>query len=208
MLALLFVTGIAFFIWQKTRPKPVEIVVKPVIRGMIEKIVANTRAGTVNACRRAKLSPSIGGQIAHLPIHEGDQVKAGTLLLEIWNEDLKAQLILSEREVVVAKAQANGTCLSAAEASRQVHQNARAAQNVNRLGRRPENQKENPDVEVSIREGSYVEKRGDTGSGSRNSAGGARVDRERYIGRSGVGQAWAPGWRVIRARLYAGGHAG
>jgi HlyD family secretion protein len=119
MLALLFVTGIAFFIWQKTRPKPVEIVVKPVIRGMIEKIVANTRAGTVNACRRAKLSPSIGGQIAHLPIHEGDQVKAGTLLLEIWNEDLKAQLILSEREVAVAKAQANGACLSAAEASRQ-----------------------------------------------------------------------------------------
>ena len=119
MLALLVVTGIAFFIWQKTRPKPIEVMVKPVIRGGIEKTVANTRAGTVNACRRAKLSPSIGGQIAYLPIHEGDQVKAGTLLLEIWNEDLKAQLILSEREVVVAKAQANGICLSAAEASRQ-----------------------------------------------------------------------------------------
>jgi len=119
MLALLVVAGIAFLIWQKTRPKPVEVVVKSVVRGMIEKTVANTRAGTVNACRRAKLSPSIGGQIAHLPIHEGDQVKAGSLLLEIWNEDLKAQLVLAEREVAVAKAQANGTCLSAAEASRQ-----------------------------------------------------------------------------------------
>jgi HlyD family secretion protein len=119
MLALLVVAGIAILIWQKTRPKPVEVVVKSVVRGMIEKTVANTRAGTVNACRRAKLSPSIGGQIAHLPIHEGDQVKAGSLLLEIWNEDLKAQLVLAEREVGVAKAQANGTCLSAAEASRQ-----------------------------------------------------------------------------------------
>lgn len=119
MLALLVVAGIAVLIWQKTRPKPVEVVVKSVVRGMIEKTVANTRAGTVNACRRAKLSPSIGGQIAHLPIHEGDQVKAGSLLLEIWNEDLKAQLVLAEREVAVAKAQANGTCLSAAEASRQ-----------------------------------------------------------------------------------------
>ena len=119
MLALLVVAGIAILIWQKTRPKPVEVVVKSVVRGMIEKTVANTRAGTVNACRRAKLSPSIGGQIAHLPIHEGDQVKAGSLLLEIWNEDLKAQLVLAEREVAVAKAQANGTCLSAAEASRQ-----------------------------------------------------------------------------------------
>jgi len=119
MLALLVVAGIAILIWQKTRPKPVEVMVKSVVRGMIEKTVANTRAGTVNACRRAKLSPSIGGQIAHLPIHEGDQVKAGSLLLEIWNEDLKAQLVLAEREVAVAKAQANGTCLSAAEASRQ-----------------------------------------------------------------------------------------
>ena len=89
ILALLVVAGIAFFIWQKTRPKPIEIVIKPVVRGIIKKTVANTRAGTVNACRRAKLSPSIGGQIAHLPIHEGDQVKAGSLLLEIWNEDLK-----------------------------------------------------------------------------------------------------------------------
>jgi HlyD family secretion protein len=119
MLALLVVAGVAFFIWHKSRPKPVEVVVKPVLRGGIEKTVANTRAGTVNACRRAKLSPSIGGQIAHLPIQEGDQVKAGTLLLEIWNEDLKAQLALAELEVAVFKAQANAACLSAEEASRQ-----------------------------------------------------------------------------------------
>jgi HlyD family secretion protein len=118
-LALLVVAGVAFFVWRQTRPDPVEVVIKPVVRGVIEKTVANTRAGTVNACRRAKLSPSIGGQIAHLHIHEGDQVKAGTLLLEIWNEDLKAQLALMEREVTVAEAQANSTCLSAEEASRQ-----------------------------------------------------------------------------------------
>jgi HlyD family secretion protein len=119
MLALLVVAGVAFFIWHKSRPKPVEVVVKPVLRGGIEKTVANTRAGTVNACRRAKLSPSIGGQIALLPIQEGDQVKAGTLLLEIWNEDLKAQLALAELEVAFFKAQANAACLSAEEASRQ-----------------------------------------------------------------------------------------
>ena len=37
-------------------------------RGTVEKTVANTRAGTVKACRRAKLSPSAGGQIANLPV--------------------------------------------------------------------------------------------------------------------------------------------
>ncbi len=118
ILAFLVVAGIAFLIWRKTQPQSVEVVVRPVVKGEIEKTVANTRAGTVNACRRAKLSPSIGGQIAHLPIHEGDQVKAGALLLEIWNDDLKAQLALTEREVAVAEAQAKAACLAAAEASR------------------------------------------------------------------------------------------
>ena len=92
---------------------------KPVERGRVEKTVANTRAGTVDACRRAKLSPSIGGQIASLPIREGDMVAAGQLLLEIWNDDLKAQLTLARREVEVADARANAVCISAAQASRQ-----------------------------------------------------------------------------------------
>lgn len=119
IVVLLIIAGAAVLIWQKTRPKPLELVVKEVVRGTVEKTVANTRAGTVNACRRAKLSPSLGGQIAVLPIREGDLVKGGELLLEIWNEDLKAQLVLAEREVAVAKAKANAACLSADEAGRQ-----------------------------------------------------------------------------------------
>ena len=121
IVVLLIIAGAAVLIWQKTRPKPLELVVKAVVRGTVEKTVANTRAGTVNACRRAKLSPSLGGQVALLPIREGDSVKAGELLLEIWNEDLKAQLVLSEREVAVAEAKANAVCLSADEAGRQAH---------------------------------------------------------------------------------------
>ena len=116
---MLVLIGLAYLVWHKTRPKPVELLVKQVARGQVENIVANTRAGTVKACRRAKLSPSIGGQISHLPIREGDKVKAGALLLEIWNEDLKAQLALAEREREVMNARANAICISAAEASRQ-----------------------------------------------------------------------------------------
>ncbi|MEE4166919.1 MAG: efflux RND transporter periplasmic adaptor subunit [Desulfocapsaceae bacterium] len=119
LVLFLVVFGIAFMIWQKTRSKPVEVMVKPVTRGIVEKTVANTRAGTVDACRRARLSPSIGGQIAALPIHEGDQVKAGDLLLEIWNEDLSAQLAVAEQEAAVAKAQASAACQLAEEAERQ-----------------------------------------------------------------------------------------
>lgn len=132
LVVLLVIAGISFLIWQKTRPKPVEVIVRPVTRGIVEKTVANTRAGTVNACRRARLSPSIGGQIADLPIHEGDQVEAGDLLLEIWNEDLSAQFAVAEQEAAVAKAQAEASCQSAEEAQRQ----AKRAQTLlkNRVG--------------------------------------------------------------------------
>ncbi len=129
VIALLVVAGIVFFIWYKTRPQPIEIVVKPVLRAEVEKTVANTRAGTVNACRRAKLSPSIGGQIANLPIHEGDMVKAGTLLLEIWNDDLAAQFSLAEKEAIVAKAQASAACFTAKEANRQAARSKKLLQN-------------------------------------------------------------------------------
>jgi HlyD family secretion protein len=132
LVVLMVIAGISFLIWQKTRPKPVEVIVRPVTRGIVEKTVANTRAGTVNACRRARLSPSIGGQIAELPIHEGDQVEAGDLLLEIWNEDLSAQFAVAEQEAAVAKAQAEASCQSAKEAQRQ----AKRAQTLlkNRVG--------------------------------------------------------------------------
>ncbi|NNK94336.1 MAG: efflux RND transporter periplasmic adaptor subunit [Desulfobacterales bacterium] len=119
LVVVLAVAGIAFLIWQKTRAKPVEVMVRSITRGIVEKTVANTRAGTVSACRRARLSPSIGGQIAKLPIHEGDQVETGDLLLEIWNEDLSAQFAVAEQEAAVAKAQAEAACQSAEEAERQ-----------------------------------------------------------------------------------------
>jgi HlyD family secretion protein len=111
--------GIAFLIYYKTRPEPVSVVVKPVLRGSVEQTVANTRSGTVKACRRARLSPSVGGQIDKLPVREGDTVKAGQLLLEIWNEDLKAQLQLAEGELASAEALANAADLTASVAERE-----------------------------------------------------------------------------------------
>lgn len=128
-LILSAVAGAGFLVWQKTRPQSVEVLVAKVEQGTVEQTVANTRAGTVMACRRARLSPSIGGQIARLPVKEGDMVEAGSLLLEIWNDDLKAQVELAGREVGVAVAQANGACLSAEEARRQAERAERLFQN-------------------------------------------------------------------------------
>jgi HlyD family secretion protein len=113
------IAAIGAIIWHYTRPDPVEIVIRPVETGQVDKIVANTRAGTVEACRRAKLSPSIGGQIAKLPVKEGDSVTAGQLLLELWNNDLVAQTALAQSEVTSAESRAKSACLQAEVAQRE-----------------------------------------------------------------------------------------
>lgn len=118
---VLVIAAAVVIVWFLTRPKPVEVVVKPVDRGIVERTVANTRAGTVKACRRAKLSPSVGGQIAKLSIREGDTVKEGDLLLEIWNRDLVAQFQLAQSEAEAARARARAACLKAEVSQREAN---------------------------------------------------------------------------------------
>lgn len=119
LILVLLIGAVAGIIWYFTRPEPVEVVLRSVDRGMVERTVANTRAGTVKACRRAKLSPSIGGQIAKLTIREGDLVRKGDLLLEIWNKDLMAEVKLVASEAKAARARARAACLNADVAQRE-----------------------------------------------------------------------------------------
>jgi len=97
-------TAAAVAAWHGLRPQPIEIMVQRVTRGNVEKVVANTRAGTLKACREANLSPAVGGQIARLSVTEGDMVQKGQLLLELWNKDLAAQLTQAESESKAAGA--------------------------------------------------------------------------------------------------------
>jgi HlyD family secretion protein len=93
-------------------------VVAEVGRGEVDATVANTRAGTVDACNRARLAPPLGGQIASLPVKKGDAVRKGQVLLELWNEDLRAQLALQERDQVAAQARTRESCITADVAAR------------------------------------------------------------------------------------------
>lgn len=118
----LVILVILLVLWLWMRPKPVMVMVKPVEKGTVEQTVNNTRAGTVMACHRAKLAPATGGLIAKLPIRKGDRVKKGDVLLELWNEDTAASVILAQQEVVAAQARADEACvvkrMSQKEASR------------------------------------------------------------------------------------------
>ena len=117
---LLVAAAAGVVIWHLNRPQPTAVNLRPVERGTVERTVANTRAGTVKACRRAKLSPSVGGQIAQLPIREGDAVKAGQLLLELWNADLVAEVDFARKGARRRpKARAKAACLNADVAQRE-----------------------------------------------------------------------------------------
>jgi len=104
--------------WFFSRPEPVAVTLVTAERGPVAATVTNTRAGTVDACRRAGLSPALGGQIASLPVKDGDRVDAGALLLELWNADIKAELKLSERDARAARSRARESCIVADVARR------------------------------------------------------------------------------------------
>lgn len=117
-IALLIIAAVAAVFVYIKRPRPISVVIQKVATGEVLATVTNTRAGTLKACQRARLSPSIGGQIKKLPVKEGDRVVAGQLLLEIWNDDLQAQVILAENESESSLALAREACIIADVAKR------------------------------------------------------------------------------------------
>ena len=118
IIATLAIALTALGYWLQ-RNKPIAVTLTPVEAGEIQRTVTNTRAGTLNACRRARLSPSLGGQISRLPVREGEQVKTGQVLFEIWNDDLRAQLLLAQSEVTASKALQQQACIQSDLAERE-----------------------------------------------------------------------------------------
>ena len=122
LLISIVIVGIGGFIfWQTNRPKPISVTVVTADSGIVEKTVANTRAGTIKACRRAQLSPGTAGLIATLNVKKGDFVKRGDLLMSLWNNDLMAEMELSRAESRSAQANARGSCLTAEVAEREAN---------------------------------------------------------------------------------------
>ena len=118
------VVAVVVLVYWLTRTEAIPVRLASIERGLVEATVANTRAGTVKACQRARISPAVGGRIDALPVHEGDRVEAGQLLLELWNDDLEARLELAEREHAAALATGEQACVRAdvaeEEAQRQI----------------------------------------------------------------------------------------
>ncbi len=128
-LAVLAGVVAAFWLLRITvlAPEPTPVRLVAVERGVVEETVTNSRAGTVTARRRAKLSPEIGGQVVAIPHREGEPVTAGAVVLQLDDRSQRAQLDLAGRELEAAQAEAERACLAAERAARERQRVARLA---------------------------------------------------------------------------------
>ncbi len=110
IIAVIIVLLVAFSFFYEGNEEAIKVIAtQPDIRN-VEQTVSNTRAGTIDACRRSKMSPAMGGQIATIAVDEGDMVEKDQILLELWNKETKARVKAAERSseqacIISAKAQ-------------------------------------------------------------------------------------------------------
>lgn len=119
LVALVIVAALAAALWWFGRPKPVAVVLADVGRGTVEATISNTRAGTVEACQRTRLSTIAGGRIEVLAVKEGDRVKKGQLLMQLWNADQQAEQQLAAAALETARKRAVEVCTWADNAIRE-----------------------------------------------------------------------------------------
>ena len=120
-LIILTLVGIAIggsWYYKHTHPDVVTVRVATVDRGQVVATVSNTRAGTVKACRRVKLSPIIGGKVTAIPYPEGSGVREGAVLLTLDPTDTEAEIGHIKTQIVSARDHAEAACLRAEYMSR------------------------------------------------------------------------------------------
>ncbi len=119
-IALAVIAFLAAAIWWIGRPKPIPVVLTEAGRGRVESTIANTRAGEVDACLRAKMSTIAGGRIVALPVKEGDKVRKGQLLMQLWSDDIRAQEKVAQAQTETARKRVLEACTLAGAAEREV----------------------------------------------------------------------------------------
>jgi HlyD family secretion protein len=90
-------------------------------RGPVEALVANTRAGTLKACRRTQLSFNLGAQVSERLVEEGQRVEAGQVLMRLRQDELQARVREVEARLDGLGNQRQQRCLQA-DQDRRDHQ--------------------------------------------------------------------------------------
>ena len=105
--------------WWLTPTPAIAVRLVTATTGPVAQLVANTRAGTVRACQRSKLSLTGGGTVATLQVQNGDRVVPGQLLMSLWDQDQQARVQQSEAQLTVAALSKAERCDVSERASRE-----------------------------------------------------------------------------------------
>ena len=96
VLVLLILAGVIlllrFTIFQS---EPVPVTAVRAERGRVEDLVVNSRAGTVESRRRAKMSPAVAGLVTEIPVEKGQWVTKDQRLLRLDDSEHRAQVSLA-----------------------------------------------------------------------------------------------------------------
>src|SRR3990167_4542149 len=113
LMAVPLLLGVAAAFWWWSRPQPLPVRLVTVERGPVETLVANTRAGTLKACRRTQLSFNLGAQVSERLVEEGQRVAAGQVLMRLRQDELQARVREVEARLEGLGNQRQQRCLQA-----------------------------------------------------------------------------------------------
>jgi len=102
LILLSIVLPVAAAVWYFSRPEPITVPLTPIDTGLVEVIAANSRAGTIRACERSRLSMPQGGRVEALFVDEGDRVEKGQRLLMLHDDEQRARVAQAEANLKAA----------------------------------------------------------------------------------------------------------
>lgn len=102
------------------RADPITVKLHTLEKGTVEATVSNTRAGTIRACQRSRLSMPAGGTVERLNVKAGDRVKRGDLLLQLRDAEYRAALEQAEARQRMAVQKKSEICFGADQDQREL----------------------------------------------------------------------------------------
>ncbi len=96
--------------------------------GRVEATIANTKAGTIKARRRAKMTPELGGRVVKIAHREGERVEEGAELVRLNDATQRAQLLLAQESLRAAEAARCQACISRDHARRELARKRKLAE--------------------------------------------------------------------------------
>lgn len=102
--AVVLAAAIAVFPLVLLRPRPVDVRVVTVEKGLVEETVTSTKAGAIRSRWMSPVSVDTAGTITHIHARQGARVKKGDHLVSIDRRDADAALTGAQRELSVLEA--------------------------------------------------------------------------------------------------------